>query len=739
MILLLGISCFFTSNAQMSGLASGTPALLQQIPRLSTDTARITALLKAADYYLFKADIIGQDDSAQHYLEQARLLNFAHHIPYAENHIQLLKTFINGNSGTLSPTTYQAHIARFQQTGDKANERLAWQLLGESIRNQQMDSLELSAYTHARLLAQQQGDKEQELHSRASIAQMYLDAHKGDTAQILLQKIITEATPYPGPLTNAYDHLATYFLNSGKIDSALFYSLRSEHIKVSTGDTTYITNSYNLLCRIYYVLKEHEQAIIWNRKALNHCLWTKKYGIVMPILSSIVADMLELKKAPAALRMMDSIVPHIPITTAEDKRLYHKTYGKIYFTLGNYKQAETQYYQAIHYGIAEGLKYSTDAKGSDYRALGIIYYHTGQYARSHLYLDSALQTWQPSGRQDFLLQIHKDLCQTDSALGDFRSAMLHLRSANEISLILYDKDRDKTIEQLNFQYKTEEREKDVQLLQKEQLLDHQQLSSARTIRNWIIAASLLLMLLAILLYRQSRHRRNTNAVITQKNALLEKLLEEKKWLLKEVHHRVKNNLHTIVSLLESQAAFLDKEALQAVEKSQHRVYAMSLVHQKLYRQDELRTIDMSVYMREFVQYLAESFGNPSHIHFSTHTENIALDVTRAIAVGMITNEAVTNAMKYAFPDHTRGEINVTLVQKAQTIILTIADNGIGMMLQGSNAEINSLGMELMKGFARDLDGSIQFDNRLGTVITLSFQAEDAAIAAPLPKMDIDKM
>jgi two-component sensor histidine kinase len=701
---------------------------------------RITALLQAADYYLFKADIIGQNDSALHYLKQAQALNRKKQLAGPANHIQLLNTYIQNDTGT-GAYPYQIFyplITRFQQSGDKASERLAWHLLADNMHNPQLDSLKLAAYSKALQLARATGDKEQQLQLRAAIAKVYLDENKGALAKHQLQTLLTEATLYTAPLTAAYDHLAVYFLNAGAMDSALYYALRSVHIKTTTGDTTYITNSYNLLCRIYYVLKEHEEGIAWNRKALNHCLWTRKYGIVMPILSAIVAEMLELKKAPEALHMADSILPHIPITTTEDKRNYHKIYGKLYLVMGRYKQAEERYFEAMRCGREEGFQYSADARGSDYRALGIIYYHTGRFAQSKVYLDSALNTWLPSARQDFLLQIHKDLCQTDSALGDYRAAMMHLRAANEISLVLYNKDRDKTIEQLSYQYKTRERERDLSLLQKEQLLEHQQLLNTRTMRNWIVAASVLLLLIALLLYRQNRHRRNTNLVITQKNALLEKLLEEKKWLLKEVHHRVKNNLHTIVSLLESQAAFLNEDALQAVEKSQHRVYAMSLVHQKLYRQDELRVIDMSVYMREFIQYLSDSFGAPSHIHFSASIENIELDVTRAIAVGMITNEAVTNAIKYAFPNNTRGEVTVTLTQKAQTITLTIADNGIGMVLRGSNAEINSLGVELMKGFARDLEGTIQFDNRLGTIITLSFPAEESAITDTLSPINTAK-
>src|SRR5258705_13014161 len=118
--------------------------------------------------------------------------------------------------------------------------------------------------------------------------------------------------------------------------------------------------------------------------------------------------------------------------------------------------------------------------------------------------------------------------------------------------------------------------------------------------------------------------RKQNALILEKNQQLEHMLVEKNWLLKEVHHRVKNNLHTVICLLESQAEFLENDALKANEKSQHRIYAMSLIHQKLYQTEDVKTIDMKKYLPEFIQYLSDSFDTSNQIRFQLDIEPLKL-------------------------------------------------------------------------------------------------------------------
>jgi two-component system, sensor histidine kinase PdtaS len=233
----------------------------------------------------------------------------------------------------------------------------------------------------------------------------------------------------------------------------------------------------------------------------------------------------------------------------------------------------------------------------------------------------------------------------------------------------------------------------------------------------------MLIVIIALLYRQYRLKQKSNDSITHKNELLQHLLTEKEWLLKEVHHRVKNNLHTVICLPESQAAYLENDALKAIENSQHRIYAMSLIHQKLYQSDDIKTIDMAEYIPELVKSLEDGFDVSNRIHFKTNIAPVKLDISHAIPLGLIINEAVTNSIKYAFPDSRKGEISISMIDDGDRVKLELADNGIGMPEIDGGTESSSLGLVLMKGLSEDIDANIDFEIKNGTKITIKFKPE----------------
>jgi two-component sensor histidine kinase len=282
----------------------------------------------------------------------------------------------------------------------------------------------------------------------------------------------------------------------------------------------------------------------------------------------------------------------------------------------------------------------------------------------------------------------------------------------------------KNIEALRSEYelsKSNARIKELNLLNNEKKL---QLENADLVKNVTIAGSLLLLIILILLYSRYRIKQKKNDEISQKNILLQQLVEEKEWLLKEVHHRVKNNLHTIMSLLETQTVYLRDDALWALQNSQHRVYAMSLIHQKLYLTDRTTKINMKVYFGDLISYLRESFDLTPNIRFRVNLEDIDLDIAQAIPLGLILNEAVTNAVKYAFPDNRPGEVQISFIQNnPDEMLLWIADDGIGIPDSRLNSS-NTLGLKLMKGLCGDIPAEFKITNNKGTRITITFSEKN---------------
>ena len=201
-------------------------------------------------------------------------------------------------------------------------------------------------------------------------------------------------------------------------------------------------------------------------------------------------------------------------------------------------------------------------------------------------------------------------------------------------------------------------------------------------------------------------------------------LEEKELLLKEIHHRVKNNLQVIVSLLSLQARTLtDTQAVTAIADSQNRVRTMALIHDQLYQSKDLTHIDLEKYIRELTLHLLQAHHSLTDaINLTTNISDIHLNLDVAIPCGLIINELITNALKHAFPNGRTGTIEV-VVQKRDSrhLTLTISDNGIGLPAGIDTSRTQTLGLQLVNRLTSQLKGTIQIDGSLGTSVIINFE------------------
>ena len=177
-----------------------------------------------------------------------------------------------------------------------------------------------------------------------------------------------------------------------------------------------------------------------------------------------------------------------------------------------------------------------------------------------------------------------------------------------------------------------------------------------------------------------------------------------------------------MSLLNSQSNFLESDAaVTAIRESKHRVQAISLIHQKLYQSDNVALIDMQTYIPELIHYLKDSFATRERIRFEDTIEPIKLDVTQAVPLGLVLNEAITNAIKYAFPNQENGIISITMKEiSSNRYELIIGDNGIGLSEDFSFGKVKTLGMSLMRGLSKQLAGTFDLENQNGLKISITF-------------------
>ncbi|MDD5142036.1 PAS domain S-box protein [Methanoregula sp.] len=209
----------------------------------------------------------------------------------------------------------------------------------------------------------------------------------------------------------------------------------------------------------------------------------------------------------------------------------------------------------------------------------------------------------------------------------------------------------------------------------------------------------------------------------QRIAAEEKLkasLEEKTMLLKEIHHRVKNNLQIIVSLLNLQSRQVkDESVLGTIRESQNRVKAMALVHEKLYRAEDISHIDLNDYVKFLGTGLLHFYDAKSRgIRFTLDAPDVRVDINTAIPLGLILNELISNALKYAFPKGRGGEISVNIKREEKTLTIIFLDDGIGIPPDFDWQNAPSLGLRLVNSLVDQLNGTIELDRSSGTRFTM---------------------
>ncbi|MFK7757363.1 MAG: histidine kinase dimerization/phosphoacceptor domain -containing protein [Flavobacteriales bacterium] len=223
-------------------------------------------------------------------------------------------------------------------------------------------------------------------------------------------------------------------------------------------------------------------------------------------------------------------------------------------------------------------------------------------------------------------------------------------------------------------------------------------------------------LLAIFLFRSRR------TIATQKEQISVSL-DEKDTLLREIHHRVKNNLQVVSSLLRLQTrSTSDEAAIDALTEGQNRVQSMSLIHQNLYQKENLTGIKMKDYLSSLSQNLFNTYKiNSDQIKLRLEIQDLNLDVDTVVPLGLIINELLSNSLKYAFPNNSAGEIIVALSEQSDTLKLEVSDNGIGISEDILTTQQSSFGFTLIQTFTKKLKATLDIKNDNGARVEMSIK------------------
>ena len=224
--------------------------------------------------------------------------------------------------------------------------------------------------------------------------------------------------------------------------------------------------------------------------------------------------------------------------------------------------------------------------------------------------------------------------------------------------------------------------------------------------------------------RQREISKELEEKVKERTSLIETQRDEKEILLKEIHHRVKNNMQVIISLLSIQSGYTkDEAALALFDEAKNRIRSMALIHEKMYQTGDLARIDFQDYIMALTNDLIETYAINTDIFLDIKIDKVKFGIDTLIPLGLLLNEVISNTLKYAFKDRDKGRIIIHLLlnEEMNLYTLIVGDNGIGMPQEMFDKEEGSLGMELIKIFTTQLDGEIERLPDEGTVFKIVFK------------------
>lgn len=328
------------------------------------------------------------------------------------------------------------------------------------------------------------------------------------------------------------------------------------------------------------------------------------------------------------------------------------------------------------------------------------------------------------GAYDVLVNAYKGLGRYDEALTAHENYW-------KIKQKFLETNRNKSVAQVEQQFQQYKKSKEIEIQTAEIALLKKEQSITELVRNGALALVLLLTLLVYLYYTRFKLKKKTSDELALKNIeiesqkeIIQSSLSEKETLLREIHHRVKNNLQIISSLLNFQSNHIsDENVLASIHEGQSRVQAMSLIHQNLYQSDHLSNVAIESYLQQLSNYLKGMFAKDDQdITIRIKATDINFDIDTAIPLGLIVNELVSNAFKYAFDTQKSGSINITIEPKNEVEYeLRVADNGKGLPENFSSDILDSLGLKLVRLLSRQLRGNFSSFNENGSVFLVNFK------------------
>lgn len=489
------------------------------------------------------------------------------------------------------------------------------------------------------------------------ICERKLSRYKDAIANFMKSATIFENLMDSNRLAATYNSVALCFVSLKNYPKAIFYNQKTLSIREKLGDNRTIAQSWNNIGFAYKEYKKPDSAIFF----LDKCLFVRS-------------------------KEKDSNILVIPLQNLAEAWQLKKNLSKSRQYVLRSLQIATKY------NMQEEL-----ASGN--LILANIYIDQGQYKKAL----SAINITEPIAQKlnipDLLVGAYTTKYKLYQATADYKNAIFYLNKKNELNDSLFTLGKDRAISELEIKYQTSQKEKAIASLHLQNTLQQKIVGQQKNIIFLlIITAILFLGLLAFAYYSfKAKHKANLHI----------------QTLMQDLHHRVKNNLQILAGLFSLQInSLVDEDTKNTLRENEARLTSMNLIHNTLYMDHTTTQIDMEEYLTKLLQHIKEAFS-VQYIDFRINIDKISLEADKAVAIGLIVNELVTNAIKHAFNGKT-GEITLSIqLESKKKVVLCLSDNGKGLR-NTDQKQSSSFGLKLVKLMVRQLNAELTMDQQNGT-------------------------
>ncbi len=566
--------------------------------------------------------------------------------------------------------------------------------------------------------SQEMSDREWEMEFDFQIARNYTNLAKYDSALVVYDKIINDAKELGDQANQAFALNRKGFVraNQGNYAEAVQSYLEALGLYETLQNQKGVAESLIDLSDVLGYLDRYEEGVSYAKRSMMLFEQQKDTANMLHAYQSIADNYLGTEDYKDALIYIEKALKLAeaadlsPLETASllnSKGNVLKWLERYDESLEAYKKSNQTCTELNHpVGMSATLANIAD-----------VYRRKGDYQNALPYQEKSYALTIEYGFNMNILENIDNLSTIYRELGDFEKALKYREQLQMMKDSIVSVEKDQIARELTTKYETEKKETLISL-------QEQQLAQKSKIQNLTFGAVALLAGLLFALFYNFRKNKRITAQLEVKN-------QENELLLKEIHHRVKNNLQTVSSLLSLQSESIsDKSAFDAVQESKNRVASMALLHQKLYQGENLAAIEMRDYFETIGSTIIDSFGKKAeNIALDIDMSELELDVDTAVPIGLITNELITNSIKHAFPDQEKGQIRITLQQGENGLLkLLIADNGRPASAKAVPKKDSGFGSLLIQLLTTQLGGTLETSTEKGTSTVIRFPLQQKSAA-----------